>query len=112
MRSSQGRPCCHCPRTWLNFSALIFFVVILGMCALLLANSVSQNLTLSALEQAAVLAFSTLPIILAIIYLWRALRKPAFYFSPERQTLDIRQGWSVRQIPLPKWPNSPLRVGK
>lgn len=88
------------PRTWLNFSALIFFVVILGMCGLLLANSVSQNLTMSALEQAAVLAFSTLPIILAIIYLWRALRRPAFYFSPERQTLDIRQGWSVRQIPF------------
>jgi hypothetical protein len=87
------------PRIWLNFFVLIFFVVTLGACGLLAADNLSRSLSMP-IGQVALVAFSALSIVSAVIYLWRALRRPTFYFNPERQTLDIRRGRSIRQIPF------------
>lgn len=87
-------------KIWLNFFVLIFFVVTLGACGLLMADSLIQSLNMSTIGQVALIAFSTLSIVSAIVYLWRSLRRPAFYFKPEGQILAVRQGRSNRQIPF------------
>jgi hypothetical protein len=85
-------------KIWVNFFAFIFLIVTFGMCGWLVADNLSQDLSI--IGPIVLLGFLALTIVPAIIYLWRGLRRPAFYFNPEDQTLAIKQGPSSRQIPF------------
>ncbi|MCB0167467.1 MAG: hypothetical protein KDI79_24775, partial [Anaerolineae bacterium] len=90
-------------KTWVNLFALIFLTAALAGCGLLMTDNLSLGLGL--IEPIVTFGLFALSMALVIIYLWRALQRPAFYFNPEGQTLAIKQGTSSRQIPFGEMAN-------